>query len=311
MRASLRSDWLRRLLFVAAILVTAHSTGRAEKLLLIVGNVEFPAPFPRKYNASPKHSTYWDSHWNATRKPGSGVPRLRNGGEQAIRTIQSILDSHCLIGIEINAESRVKSIAGPRPAEIAQNGWSVFLVKVHNEAGVTAELVAESPNARPVYRQSSNSPEPKKSIRPADIVQRWADVTMFNDRPLRPSLSGLSLEYRIVQTICREPPVKLLCGEDQLQRRSGNSRPGFSERGRHSLRLQPRCKRRPRYSGRRWSADHGVVHLSRQIGAYLSVDQPPTRAGFFLSSTGLSSERRVGRAAAWNLSGRIYTRTGI
>ena len=70
------------------------------------------------------------------------------GGEPAIRTIQGVLDKYCLIGIEINAESRVKSSQGPARPRLLQNGWSVFLVKVHNEAGVTAKLVAESPNAR-------------------------------------------------------------------------------------------------------------------------------------------------------------------
>ena len=97
------------------------------------------------------------------------------GGEPAIRTIQGVLDKYCLVGIEINAESRVKSSQPARP-RLVQNGWSVFLVKVHNEAGVTAELVAESPNAAPMYRQSSERAEPKASIRPADLVQRWADV---------------------------------------------------------------------------------------------------------------------------------------
>ena len=65
-------------------------------------------------------------------------------------------------------------------------------------------LAAESPNAAPVYRRSTNQAEPKKSIGPLDIVQRWADVSMFNDRPLMRSLSGLSLEYRIVQIYSRD-----------------------------------------------------------------------------------------------------------
>ena len=100
-----------------------------------------------------------------------------------------------MIGIEINAESRVKSSQGPARPRLVQNGWSVFLVKVHNEAGVTAELAAESPNAGPVYKQSTNSAEPKTSIRPADVVQRWADVIMFNDRPLK--RRSLRIEPRV------------------------------------------------------------------------------------------------------------------
>jgi hypothetical protein len=126
------------------------------------------------------------------------------GGEPAIRAIQEVLDRRCLIGIEINPESRVKAVQGPAAARLVQSGWSVFLVKVHNQAGVTAELAAESPNAVPVYRQSTNRPEPKPSVRPSQVVQRWLDLAMFNDRPLKRTLSGLGLEYRIIQLYSRD-----------------------------------------------------------------------------------------------------------
>lgn len=56
----------------------------------------------------------------------------------AVRTIQQTLDKYCLIGVQINPESRVKAIQGPAPARLVQNGWRSFLVKVYNEAGVTA-----------------------------------------------------------------------------------------------------------------------------------------------------------------------------
>jgi hypothetical protein len=126
------------------------------------------------------------------------------GQDSAIRTIQTILDKYCLIGIEINPESRVKAMQGTARPRLVQNGWSVFLVKVNNQAGVTAALVAESPNAAPIYKQSTNQAEPKKSIGPAQIIQRWADVTMFNDRPLLRPLSGLGLEYRVIQIYSRD-----------------------------------------------------------------------------------------------------------
>ena len=126
------------------------------------------------------------------------------GSEAAIRTIQEVLDRHCLIGIEINPESRVKAVQGPAAPRLIQNGWSVFLVKVHNEAGVTAELAAASPNAEPIYKRSTNQAEPKTSILPAQIVQRWMDVAMFHDRPLKRSLSGLGLEYGVMQIYSRD-----------------------------------------------------------------------------------------------------------
>jgi hypothetical protein len=202
MRTRYRSDWLRRLLSVFAILATVHSTSRADKLP-IVESVEFQ-PLSAQVKRIIEALEMLGQPLERDEKARLEHALDSTGGEAATRTIQSILDSHCLIGIEINAESRVKSSQGPAGPRLVQNGWSVFLVKVHNEAGVTAELVAESPNAGPVYKQSSNRAEPKKSILPADVVQRWADVNMFNDRPLQRSLSGLSLEYRIVQIHSRD-----------------------------------------------------------------------------------------------------------
>ena len=126
------------------------------------------------------------------------------GGEAAIRAIQEVLDRRCLIGIEINPESRVKAIQGPAEPRLLQNGWSAFLVKVNNQAGVTAHLTAESPNAEPVYRVSTGRPDPTPSVKPSQVLQRWLDLATFDDRPLRKTLSGLALEYRIIQLYSRD-----------------------------------------------------------------------------------------------------------
>src|SRR5690606_29254473 len=111
---------------------------------------------------------------------------LREGGEDAAERIQEILDPRCLYGVHINPEMRVKAAPGPAPAELDEQGWRVFLVKVHNEAGSTAALRASSPNARRLHDS------------PADEVRdRWLDLEMFNAQPMTPSLSGLNLEYRL------------------------------------------------------------------------------------------------------------------
>ena len=73
--------------------------------------------------------------------------------DQAAEAIQKVLDARCLAGVSINPESRVKVARGPAEAELVQHGWRVFLVKVHNEAGVTAPLRATSPNAEPLHKR--------------------------------------------------------------------------------------------------------------------------------------------------------------
>ncbi len=112
----------------------------------------------------------------------------------ARQLVQQAFDPLCLAGITINPESRVKVVPGPAPRELDQNGWRVFLVKVDNQAGVTAPLQAESPQALPI----AGSP-------PADVRDRWLEMNMFQSRPLAESLSGIQLEYRPLLLYSRDP----------------------------------------------------------------------------------------------------------
>ena len=112
---------------------------------------------------------------------------------QAAAQIQKILDRHCLVGVEINPESRVKVQEGPAKAELIEQGWRTFLVKVMNQAGITPVLAADSPNAGML----AGSEEWK-------VSRRWLDIRMFDKQPMRPRLSGLEVEYRILQLYSRD-----------------------------------------------------------------------------------------------------------
>ena len=127
-----------------------------------------------------------------------------NDQREAVRQIQSVLDQYTVAGVNINPESRVKVAEGDAKKMLVQQGWRTFLVKVHNEAGITPQLVAESPNAAPQYKRSSGSPDPKSEISQSDVAQRFLDIEMFNNPPLKPNLSGLELEYRIIQLYSRD-----------------------------------------------------------------------------------------------------------
>ena len=123
---------------------------------------------------------------------------------QAIVDIQKILDAYCLVGVNINPESRVKVKEGPVNKELMQQGWRTFLVKVHNEAGVTAPLAAESENAAPLYKRSSGRPDPEMTVPKSEIPHRFLDIEVYANPPLKSSLSGLELEYRIIQLYSRD-----------------------------------------------------------------------------------------------------------
>ena len=130
------------------------------------------------------------------------------GGDDAVERAQKILDAYCLIGININPESRVKVSQGPAKPVLAEQGWRTFLIKVHNEAGVTAELRAVSPHAQSLYSGGwPNTPSDREFESTAGNIpnsDRWMDLQMFNNQPLRRDLSGLPLEYRIIQIYSRD-----------------------------------------------------------------------------------------------------------
>jgi hypothetical protein len=123
---------------------------------------------------------------------------------RVVQGIQELLDKHCLLVVNINPESRVKVGRGPVRPQLDQRGWTNFLVKVINEAGVTAPLVCSSPQAEPMLRRSSSAAKPEMKISPADAAGRWLDLASVTSQPLAKTLSGLPLEYRIIQLYSRD-----------------------------------------------------------------------------------------------------------
>ena len=102
-------------------------------------------------------------------------------------SIQRMLDPLCVASIEIRADGEMIVTPG-ETVDLAENGWRALLVKVVNRAGVQSKLRVDSPNARPI-------PHGPKD----DIDNRWLALSMYDGRPLNANLSGLELEYRIVQ----------------------------------------------------------------------------------------------------------------
>ncbi len=126
--------------------------------------------------------------------------------ETTVRRVQEILDPFVLAVVDINAESRVKVHPGKAEPVLRQEGWSTFLLKVHNQANVTAILEAESPNAEPVLHRSTGAPRMAEENRltPGQLDNRFLEISMARNPPLRPNLSGLELEYAVIHIYTRE-----------------------------------------------------------------------------------------------------------
>jgi hypothetical protein len=132
----------------------------------------------------------------------------------AVQGLQDVLDKHVLVAVDINPESRVKVARGAARAELVEGGTRVFLVKVLNQAGVTAPLGVESPNSGRVSTPSwvsGGSAEPPLSVTDKDIRERWAEVSLYRTEvkvysrpPLGERLSGFPVDYQILQVYSRD-----------------------------------------------------------------------------------------------------------
>lgn len=124
--------------------------------------------------------------------------------QAAVAQASAVLDKYVLAIVTINAESRVAVERGSASPDLIQDGTRLFLVKVINQAGVTAHLTVESPNSGDVYVQSDNNPEPPQKLTKADVMERWAEISTYDKPPFWLRLSGFALEYRVLMIYSRD-----------------------------------------------------------------------------------------------------------
>jgi hypothetical protein len=104
--------------------------------------------------------------------------------DENARAVQRLLDAHCLIGVHINPESRVKAARGARKAELVHKQAAYVLVKVHNDGGVTHPLAVTSEQAVAAGKKGAG---------------RWVSLEVINARPFDKQLSGKRVEYRVMK----------------------------------------------------------------------------------------------------------------
>lgn len=116
--------------------------------------------------------------------------------------MQQVMDDHVLLVVQINPEGRVKTERGPAKVMLQQGGFRPVILKVLNQAAMTAPLKLISPQSGPVYagpskfslqRQQQPALEGDLSVDRTD--ERFLAVELFGQPPLSPRLSGLEVEY--------------------------------------------------------------------------------------------------------------------
>jgi len=165
-----------------------------------------PQPFLHAVGSLIEAMDFLGSPFSVAEKAGLREAITRNNAEAA-EVAQRYLDQHTLFVVTINPEQRVKVVQGPAKAVLDEGGWRQYLVKVVNEAGVTAKLRANSPEAKQMFVPGSPPVAPNakpKDPGPPAIDTRWLDLQMFEAPPAKPALSGLGVEYRIIQLYSRD-----------------------------------------------------------------------------------------------------------
>jgi hypothetical protein len=192
----------------ALVFLCAHPMGAAEALP-VVASVEFQ-PLAAQVKRLMEAANYLGSPFSAADRTALIDALNSPPGEATIRQLQTILDRYCLLGVTINPEMRVKVAQGQARPELMQDGWRQFLVKVMNESGTTAPLVAVSPNAQSVHNARAASTVSDRALRKGNapptsqLADLWLDMQTFDNQPLRPTLNGLAVEYRILQLYSRD-----------------------------------------------------------------------------------------------------------
>ena len=118
-------------------------------------------------------------------------------GDAAVAKVQALLDPLCMVAVEIDEKGVAKVTPSATKPELVEQGWRVCLVKVINKPGATGQLRIDSPSAKGV----PHSPKD-------DVPNRWLGLIPHTAQPLLPNLSGLGLEYTLVQVYSRDAGEK-------------------------------------------------------------------------------------------------------
>ena len=94
---------------------------------------------------------------------------------KAVAGIQKVLDPHCLVGVELKSDKEITAAAGPAKKQLVEQGWTQFLVKVHNPAGLDGRVAGRQPQC-PAAARLAGGRSRRPLARPADVQPAAADA---------------------------------------------------------------------------------------------------------------------------------------
>jgi hypothetical protein len=123
--------------------------------------------------------------------------------DEAVGTIQDMLDRHALALVHIDEEAWFTispATHDPKERRLTQGRWVTYLIKVHNESRVTSPLEMRSSEAITVVvdSQELGTFPPCEAPSPRDW-RRWIHLRLMAPSGMKRTLSGREIEYFVLQ----------------------------------------------------------------------------------------------------------------
>ena len=124
--------------------------------------------------------------------------------QAAANSLQVALDPFVLAIVDINAESRVKVQRGPADAVRCPGESRFFLGESHQSGWGYVTLSQRAQNSGEVYIRTTGNSFPPMSLTESDVRDRWANISIVKTPPMQKQLSGLPVEYQLLEVYSRD-----------------------------------------------------------------------------------------------------------
>lgn len=135
-----------------------------------------------------------------------------------IRRAEKALERYTLLRFQINEQGNGSTAPGAAAFDLVEQGWRTFLVRVENPFSHQGELNLVSDAGIPEGELITYQQRGDASIEPAlpwdysidypaqlpDIARRWLGYRFYSGQLMPENLSGLALEYRVLQLFSRD-----------------------------------------------------------------------------------------------------------